>query len=143
MGAALGLAGCSEPDGSPAACRPSPRSRESSSPSRPWEMPPSSRVCRPSAVSGWHSRGGEIVLKDQPIRSLDELADADLLIFPGQQLGNLVDADVLETVANQAVLASPALGRRAVKPGPSSSRQRSLRPTPSSTPTSFPCFATR
>ena len=39
---------------------------------------------------------GEIAIKDDPLRSLDNLSDLDLLIFPGQELGNLVDADVLE-----------------------------------------------
>ena len=50
------------------------------------------------------SRGGEIAIKDEPIRSLDNLSDVDLLIFPGQELGNLVDADVLEIIPNQVVL---------------------------------------
>ena len=32
------------------------------------------------------------------------LSEVDLLIFPGQELGDLVDADALETIPNQAVL---------------------------------------
>ena len=47
------------------------------------------------------SRGGDITIKDEPIRSLENLSDLDLLIFPGQELGNLVDADVLEWLKAQ------------------------------------------
>src|SRR5271157_5412764 len=50
------------------------------------------------------SRGGDITIKDEPIRSLENLSDLDLLIFPGQELGNLVDADVLEIIPSQIVL---------------------------------------
>jgi multiple sugar transport system substrate-binding protein len=50
------------------------------------------------------SRKGEITIKDEPNRSLDNLSDLDLLIFPGQELGNLVDADVLEIIPNQTIL---------------------------------------
>ncbi|MGZ3353790.1 MAG: hypothetical protein ACXVBO_02860, partial [Isosphaeraceae bacterium] len=50
------------------------------------------------------SRGGDITIKDEPVRSLENLSDLDLLIFPGQELGNLVDAEVLELIPNQIVL---------------------------------------
>ncbi len=50
------------------------------------------------------SRGGEISLREEPIRSLENLSDVDLLIFPGQEMGKLVDADVLDVIPNQAVL---------------------------------------
>jgi multiple sugar transport system substrate-binding protein len=53
------------------------------------------------------SRKGEITIRDEPIHSLEALSDIDLLIFPGQELGNLVDADVLEVIPNQAVLPPP------------------------------------
>ncbi|MGO8901874.1 MAG: extracellular solute-binding protein, partial [Isosphaeraceae bacterium] len=61
-----------------------------------------------SAQSGeWEaSRGGNIAIQDEPIRSLANLADLDLLIFPGQELGNLVDADLLEVIPNPIVLPS-------------------------------------
>lgn len=50
------------------------------------------------------SRRGEITIKDEPIRSLESLADLDLVIFSGQELGNLVDAEVLEIIPNSLVL---------------------------------------
>jgi multiple sugar transport system substrate-binding protein len=50
------------------------------------------------------SRGGEISISEQPADSPERLSEADLVIFPGQEMGNLVDADVLETIPNQAVL---------------------------------------
>ena len=50
------------------------------------------------------SRGGEITIREEPIRSLENLSDVDLLIFPGQEMGKLVDADVLDVIPNQAVL---------------------------------------
>jgi multiple sugar transport system substrate-binding protein len=51
-----------------------------------------------------YSRGGEITIKDEPIRSIDQLSDLDVQIFPSQELGNLVDADVLEIIPNTIVL---------------------------------------
>jgi multiple sugar transport system substrate-binding protein len=45
------------------------------------------------------SRGGDITVKEN-------LSDLDLLIFPGQELGNLVDAELLEIIPNQMVLPS-------------------------------------
>jgi multiple sugar transport system substrate-binding protein len=117
IGATLGLAGCSEPEGVPAAVP-----TKASFPGVKLTVAAlgdSSILAGLSAQRGeWvASRGGEIVLKDQAIRSLDELANADLLIFPGQQLGNLVDADVLETIANQAVLPSPSPDAESAGPG--------------------------
>ena len=53
------------------------------------------------------SRGGAIMIKDEPIRLLDNLSDLDLLIFPGQELGNLVDAEALEIIPNAIVLPTP------------------------------------
>jgi multiple sugar transport system substrate-binding protein len=50
------------------------------------------------------SRGGEISIREQAVDSPDKLPEADLAIFPGQEMGNLVDADLLETIPNQAVL---------------------------------------
>jgi multiple sugar transport system substrate-binding protein len=50
------------------------------------------------------SRHGEIEIEPEPIRALDSLSKFSLLIFPGQDLGNLVDADVLEPIPNAVVL---------------------------------------
>jgi multiple sugar transport system substrate-binding protein len=50
------------------------------------------------------SRGGEISISEQPADSPERLSEADLVIFPGQEMGNLVDAEVLEVIPNQAVL---------------------------------------
>ena len=89
------------------------------------------------------SRGGEITIREEPIRSLENLSDVDLLIFPGQEMGKLVDADVLDVIPNQAVL--PAQPREdasdAEKPAPR--LPRSLRPTPFSTTISRPFIETR
>ena len=35
---------------------------------------------------------------------LDQLSEIDVLLFPGQELGNLVDAEALELIPNDAVL---------------------------------------
>jgi len=50
------------------------------------------------------SRGGEITIREQPVPSPDQLSDVDLLIFPGQEFGALVDADSLESIPNQLLL---------------------------------------
>ena len=50
------------------------------------------------------SRGAELTINDEPIRSLENLSDLDLLIFPGQELGGLVDADLLELIPNSLVV---------------------------------------
>lgn len=54
------------------------------------------------------SRGGEIAIREQPVGSPDALSSSgvDLLIFPGQGMGNLVDAEALEVIPNKAVLPS-------------------------------------
>ena len=48
------------------------------------------------------SRGGEITI--EPGRSLENLSNLDLLIFPGQEMGNLVDRELLEPIPNSSVL---------------------------------------
>ncbi len=48
------------------------------------------------------SRGGEITIK--PGRSLENLSNLDLLIFPGQEMGDLVDRELLEPIPNSSVL---------------------------------------
>jgi multiple sugar transport system substrate-binding protein len=50
------------------------------------------------------SRGGEITINEEAAHSADQLSGADLLIFPGQELGNLVDAEVLQIIPNDLVL---------------------------------------
>jgi multiple sugar transport system substrate-binding protein len=50
------------------------------------------------------SRGGEITIVAEPLRSAEQLAEIDLLIFPGQELGNLMDAEALAVIPNEAVL---------------------------------------
>jgi multiple sugar transport system substrate-binding protein len=50
------------------------------------------------------SRGGEIQVRPEPIGSPSSASEVDLLIFPGQELGTLVDAEALEVIPNQAVL---------------------------------------
>jgi multiple sugar transport system substrate-binding protein len=62
------------------------------------------------------SRGGEITIREQPVGSPDKLSELDLLIFPGQELGNLVDADVLETIPNQTVLPPQPSSDETAKP---------------------------
>ena len=97
------LAGCSDPD------------RSSSSPSKPsfpgvkltvGVMGDPAILAGLSAERGeWvASRGGEITIQEQPVPAPDHLSDVDLLIFPGQELGTLVDADALETIPNEVVL---------------------------------------
>jgi multiple sugar transport system substrate-binding protein len=49
------------------------------------------------------SRHGELAVRLDPIQSLDALSDISLLIFPGQELGNLVDAEALEPIPNAVV----------------------------------------
>ena len=89
------------------------------------------------------SRGGDITIEDEPVRSLDNLSDLDLLIFPGQELGNLVDGEVLEIIPNQIVLPTrPQDKTSPQRPGEPRAR-RSRRPRPFSTRTLRRCFASR
>ncbi len=50
------------------------------------------------------SRGGKIEIRNEVVVNLGEL---DLLIFPGQEMGRLVDSQALESIPNQAVLPPP------------------------------------
>lgn len=50
-----------------------------------------------------HSRGGEISMQEQPL-SLESLASVDLVLFPAQRVGDLVDAGVLQSIANDVVV---------------------------------------
>jgi multiple sugar transport system substrate-binding protein len=49
------------------------------------------------------SRGGDISIQEQPL-SLESIATADLVLFPAQRLGDLVDAGLLQSIANDAVV---------------------------------------
>src|SRR5512135_2676510 len=62
------------------------------------------------------SRRGEILIQEEPIGSLESLSGIDVLIFPGQELGNLADADLIEAIPNEIVLPSQALDDRTAQP---------------------------
>jgi len=49
------------------------------------------------------SRGGEISLVERPV-SLESAGEVDVLVFPGDRLGDLIDADRLATIPNAAVM---------------------------------------
>ncbi len=49
------------------------------------------------------SRGGSISIRDKPV-PLDSLASIDIIVFPARYLGELVDAGVLATIPNDAVI---------------------------------------
>jgi multiple sugar transport system substrate-binding protein len=49
------------------------------------------------------SRQGELVLWPEPLASIEERGVVDLLIFPAQALGDLVDAQALEHIPNDVV----------------------------------------
>ncbi|WP_337173228.1 extracellular solute-binding protein [Paludisphaera sp.] len=65
------------------------------------------------------SRKGEVdVLADAP-RSPDTAGDLDVLVFPGQMLGDLIDRDLLDEIPNDVVLpprAEDAPGGREARP---------------------------
>ncbi len=50
------------------------------------------------------SRGGEIVIQGEPVLDLAKVAELDVLVFPGQELGNLIDRELLEVISNDLVL---------------------------------------
>ncbi len=56
------------------------------------------------------SRHGDIAIRDEPV-TLESLTDVDVVLFPAQRLGDLVDAGVLAAIPNAARSASQA-GRR-------------------------------
>ncbi len=63
------------------------------------------------------SRKGEVVIRPEPIRSPDSLSEIDLLIFAGQELGNLVDRGVLETIPNEVIDPPKARERESAESG--------------------------
>jgi multiple sugar transport system substrate-binding protein len=62
------------------------------------------------------SRGASIAIDEQPV-PLESLSAVDVFLFPGQRLGDLVDAGVLATIPNAAVIPprprDPEPGQRA------------------------------
>jgi len=51
------------------------------------------------------SRGGAISIQEQPL-PLDSLAGVDVLLFPAQRMGDLVDAGALKTIPKDVVVAA-------------------------------------
>jgi multiple sugar transport system substrate-binding protein len=49
------------------------------------------------------SRQGELSIRPEPLASVENISAIDLLIFPAQALGDLVDAGALEMIPNEAV----------------------------------------
>jgi multiple sugar transport system substrate-binding protein len=49
------------------------------------------------------SRGGEIVIREQPV-SIESAGEVDVLLFPGDRLGDLIDAGLLAPIPNEAVM---------------------------------------
>jgi multiple sugar transport system substrate-binding protein len=72
------------------------------------------------------SRGGEITIIEQPVNGPDQLSGGDLLIFPGQELGNLVDAEALQTIPNEVVLPPPPKDDETATAGDSSAKEDTL-----------------
>src|SRR5262245_11951607 len=56
------------------------------------------------------SRGGEIIIHEQPV-TLESVGEVDILLFPGDRLGDLIDAGRLAAIPNEAVM-PPAPGDR-------------------------------
>jgi multiple sugar transport system substrate-binding protein len=54
------------------------------------------------------SRGGEVVVREQPV-TLQTAREVDVLLFPGDRLGDLIDADLLTAIPNEAIM-PPAPG---------------------------------
>ena len=49
------------------------------------------------------SRGGQISIVEEPV-SVESMTTADVVLFPAERLGDLVDAGVLATISNAAVM---------------------------------------
>jgi multiple sugar transport system substrate-binding protein len=54
------------------------------------------------------SRGGEISIREQPV-TVESAGEVDVLLFPGDRLGDLIDAGRLTAIPNEAVI-PPAPG---------------------------------
>ena len=53
------------------------------------------------------SRQAELSIAEAPIVDLAEAEDVDLIVFPGDALGELVDRDLLEEISNSLVIPPP------------------------------------
>src|SRR5262249_20397458 len=49
------------------------------------------------------SRSGEVSIHEQPVRA-GSLGDVDVVLFPGDRLGDLIDAGALAPISNEAVM---------------------------------------
>lgn len=67
------------------------------------------------------SRGGEIAIVPQPV-PIESAGELDVLLFPGDRLGDLIDADLLAPIPNESVMPPrPEPGTAGSKPSPSES----------------------
>ena len=80
------------------------------------------------------SREGAIAIREQPV-TLGTATEVDILLFPGDRLGDLIDADLLAAIPNEAVM-PPA--REATVPGePSRSAETAGETKPAEDPYDF------
>ena len=80
------------------------------------------------------SREGAIAIREQPV-TLGTATEVDVLLFPGDRLGDLIDADLLAAIPNEAVM-PPA--REATVPGePSRSEETAGETKPAEDPYDF------
>ena len=49
------------------------------------------------------SRNGDVVIRDEPV-TLQSVTEVDIVLFPAQRLGDLVDAGALAKIPNAAVV---------------------------------------
>ena len=98
------LAGCSDSGQPSSSARRSPRSRASSSRSGALGDPAILAGLSAERGNGWPPAAARSRSRSSRSPAPDQLSEVDLLIFPGQELGTLVDADALETIPNEAVL---------------------------------------
>ena len=89
------------------------------------------------------SRGGEIAIREQPV-TLESAGEVDVLLFPGDRLGDLIDAGLLAEIPNEAVMPPTARDGLATETDrPTGRRGRRRRRTRSSTWASRRPTATR
>ena len=69
-----------------------------------------------------HSRGGEITIRERP-ETIESAGEVDVLIFPGNRLGELLDAGRLEAIPNEAVMPAKRPDEVRAETGRSSSEE--------------------